>query len=441
MTSTAAQPAEKRGWLQSPFASFRYRGYPWLWAANVCFGLAEAAMRFSFVWLVLNSNGSVTFLGLTTFLLGLPAVALVLPAGVWADRKDRRLLLITSHVAVALALLLTALLGSAKSELVLLTAFLTGTGLAIGAPVRAALVPALVPANRLMNGNAVYALGLALGAVAGPALSGVAIRLWGVEGSFALLAAVMGLGALLLIPLGVPPREPVPSTLEGEVAPPSPSRPGMWESISEGFGFIFSGKTVVSSLFLLLLVTALASPWLAVNYAKFLNGLGINSETARWLVGLMGAASLASLFVIASIPRLRNAGGWYAALGAAGALLTVGVSLSFSFGLTALLMAGYGLVAGVSGIIFLTLVQSATPITLMGRVMAIQSVVLALGAAVGGLVVAIDREAVQSDAGVIAAGVVIAVVAVAIVVRNPRLRRMPSHPEEPVTPSAEPEPG
>lgn len=122
---------------------------------------------------------------------------------------------------------------------------------------------------------------------------------------------------------------------------------------------------------------------------------------------------------------------------ATGALLTVGISLSFSFGLTALLMAGYGLVAGVSGIIFLTLVQSATPTTLMGRVMAIQSVVVALGAAVGSLATAIDRDAVQSEAGAIAAGAVIVVAAVAIVARNPRLRRMPSHPDPPVPAQAE----
>ena len=211
----------------------------------------------------------------------------------------------------------------------------------------------------------------------------------------------------------------------------------MWASIAEGFGFVFSGTTTVGLLILILLVSALASPWLALNYANLVNNLDISSQTASGLFALMGATSLTSLFVVASIPRLRNAGGWYAALVATGALLTVGISLSFSFGLTALLMAGYGLVAGVSGIIFLTLVQSATPTTLMGRVMAIQSVVVALGAAVGGLATAIDRDAVQSEAGAIAAGAVIVVAAVAIVARNPRLRRMPSHPDPPAAAQAE----
>ena len=444
MTSTDAQPAEKRGWLQSPFVSFRHRNYRWLWAANVCNGLVQSAQRFAFVWLAFDLSGATSFLGLVALMVSLPALLLTLPAGVLTDRTNRRLLLASSHVLVAFALVLTAVLSETQmvsTSLLLVTAFLVGIGVGVGEPVRAALVPAIVPKSRLLNANALYALAQGAGAVVGPALAGATIALWGVSSAFVVLAGVMLAGALFLIPLRVPPREPLPSTAEGETVPRPQSRPGMWGSIAEGFGFIFSGTTVVGSLFLLLLVTALGGPWLATNYANLVNDLDISSQTASGLFALMGATSLASLFVIASIPRLRNAGGWYAALGAAGALLTVGISSSSNLGLTALLMVPYGLVVGVSGIIFLTLVQSVTPITLMGRVMAIQSVVLALGAAVGGLVVAIDREAVQSDAGVIAAGVVIAVVAVAIVVRNPRLRRMPSHPETRVAAPAESGPG
>ena len=185
MTSTEGQPEGERPRRLQPFASFGYRSYRWLWAANVCIALVDASLRFSFVWLFIETlDRGPTFIGLSLALFSLPGLLVTLPAGVWADRKDRRLLLITSHVAVALALLLTVVLGLTESELVLLPTFLAGIGLAIGAPVRAALVPALVPANRLMNGNAVNALGLALGAVAGPAVAGVAINQWGVEGSF-----------------------------------------------------------------------------------------------------------------------------------------------------------------------------------------------------------------------------------------------------------------
>ena len=420
----------------SPFASFRYRNYRWLWAANVCLRLGEAAMLFLLGILVIDVlGGGNSFLALIMFLFGAAALVLVLPAGVWADRRDRRAILIASHVAVALGILLTAFLGPAQSLLGLATMLLVAIGLAIGAPVRKALIPALVPANRLLNGNALDAMGQGLAVAAGPVLAVLASDRLGVVETLLVVAAVLIVGTFFLIPLRIPARDPLPCSQEGGTDPQP--RQGMWDAIGESYEFIASGTPVLSSLFALLLVTALAGPWLTLNLVDLADNLDVNLRTAAWLYLLIGGASLVSLLVIASIPRLRNAGTWYAAMVAAGAVLVIAIWFASSYGLAVPLVVLYGLAAGISGVVFLTLVQSATPTRLMGRVMAMQSFILALGAVVGGIAVAIDREAVQSDAWGVAAGVVIAVAAVAIVARNPRLRRMPSHPETPVAPPAE----
>ena len=55
MTSTETQPEPTpRGRLQ-PFASFRYRNYRWLWAANVCAGAVATTQGFLITWLFIEA--------------------------------------------------------------------------------------------------------------------------------------------------------------------------------------------------------------------------------------------------------------------------------------------------------------------------------------------------------------------------------------------------
>ena len=149
MTSTEEGPGGGGGWRLQPFASFRERGYPWLWAANVTHGAFQTTQGFAIVWLTIEMlDGDGFRLGLVEFAMALPILLFGLLAGRLADRRDQRLLLMTSHIVVALFLLLTALLVAANVlslGLVFVLAFLAAAGSAFGEPVRLALIPALVP--------------------------------------------------------------------------------------------------------------------------------------------------------------------------------------------------------------------------------------------------------------------------------------------------------
>ena len=54
MTSTEEERGGGGGWRFQPFASFRERGYPWLWASSLSYGAAQSAQTFLFVWLVIE---------------------------------------------------------------------------------------------------------------------------------------------------------------------------------------------------------------------------------------------------------------------------------------------------------------------------------------------------------------------------------------------------
>ncbi len=429
MTSTEEEPGGGGGWRFQPFASFRERGYPWLWASSLSYGAAQSAQGFVIIWLVIEKLDVDYPGGLFAVTLAIPALLLGLPAGWLADRRDRRKLLMASHVAVALALLLSAILVAAdvlSVGLVVVMGVLASAGLALGAPVRHALIPALVPRERILNANALNEVAIALGVGAGIPLAGVVLAGWGIEVAFVILAAMAAVGVLFLIPLRVPPREQAAHDDEAAAGPSTPTT--MRGDIAEAFRFLW-GTTRLRLLFVLLLAAALAGPWLALELVR--DRFDLSARGVNFLYLFLGVGTLVSVAVLTSIPRVRNAGRWYGLAIIASALLAMAVWLSSNYGLTAFFMSLFGLALGFRGLIFLTMVQSHTPITVMGRVMGIY---VALTAAAGLLAQPIARagRALLEDGGwIVFAGIVLVGVVAWVLIRNPGLRRMPSHPEEP----------
>lgn len=426
MTSLEPQPDRERRWRLQPFASFRYRNYRWLWAANLTSGAVQGAQSFLVVWLVIEDVNLNYNPGLFTAAMALPLLLLGLPAGRFADRGDRRLLLMASHLTVAVVLMLTAVLTAAdlmSSTLAVLAVALAVAGVAIGRPVRLALIPALVPKKRILNANALNQLGLGLGAAVGIPMAGVVADQWAAGGAFAILAAISAMGVLLLIPLRVPPREPEPA--EGEAAEARAQPATMRDDMIEGFRFLWS-STELRMLLVLLLAAALAGPWPALNFAARLD---ISAWEFALLSVFLGVGVVVSTIALAFVPRVRSAGAWFGAVIIASVLVAIAVWFSSSYGLTGFLMGLYGLALGVYGLLFLTLVQSHTPMAVMGRVMGVYVTLSAAAGLLSPQIARGGRALLQDEGWVVCSAIVLVGVVAMILWRNPGLRRMPSHPE------------
>ena len=148
--------------------------------------------RITFVVLpfaVLAAGGDVSDVGLVAGAQTLPFLVFSLAAGVWADRLERRRIMIASDTvrllcqSAAGALLLT---GVAEPWQLAILAFLYGAGDAFFSPALTGLLPQVVPPERLQAANALRGLTHSSGLVLGPALA-------------ALLVALAGTGAALLV--------------------------------------------------------------------------------------------------------------------------------------------------------------------------------------------------------------------------------------------------
>ncbi len=163
--------------------------------------VASVALPFA----VLAIGGGVAQVAITSAAQFLPFVVLAVPAGVWADRWDRKRILVVSDLvrlltqSVAAILLLT---GEAKVGQLAVLAAVFGAADAFFSPAFSGLLPTTVSPGNIQPANALRGLTFSLANVIGPVVAGLLIGFAGGPGSaFVFDAATFACSVLLLLPL------------------------------------------------------------------------------------------------------------------------------------------------------------------------------------------------------------------------------------------------
>jgi len=132
-------------------------------------------------------------------------------AGVWADRMDRKKLIVLSDgmIAVAtLALAVVFMVGGKTLGLVMLTAAVRSLGQAVQGPAVGALLPQFVPQDQLTRVNGISSMLQSGMTVLSPVLAGSLLTVWPMEQVFFLDVGTAAVAiALLAFFLEVPPHE------------------------------------------------------------------------------------------------------------------------------------------------------------------------------------------------------------------------------------------
>lgn len=177
-------------------------------------GIAPVAIAFA----VLDLTGSVTDLGIVLAARSVAITGFVLVGGVFADRISPRLTMLRADLGrmVAVGTMAALLIGGVAEvwQLALLYG-LEGTGTAFFNPASDAIVPAVVPARRLQEANALLHLSRSAGKLAGPALAGVLLALGTPGWALAIDAVTFAASAAFLWRLRAPrpAREEEPAFL------------------------------------------------------------------------------------------------------------------------------------------------------------------------------------------------------------------------------------
>jgi MFS family permease len=168
--------------------SFRHRNYQILFPANAVSNIGSWAQRIAQDWLVLeltNNNG--TYLGLVTAVQFAPVLFFSLHGGKFADRFNKRKVLIwTNIVGGSASLALGTLVVTDQIYLwhVFVLAAVLGISTAIDAPVRQAFTNEIVGHDDLPNAVSLNSANFNAGRLIGPAVSGALIAAFGTGPSF-----------------------------------------------------------------------------------------------------------------------------------------------------------------------------------------------------------------------------------------------------------------
>ena len=347
-------------------APLRHRDFRLLWTGLVVSLLGDGVFLVAVAWEAYRIDDRPSALAGVGLATSAPQVALLLFGGAVSDRLPRRIVLVAADVARALAVASLAVLSS-LGHLALwelwAVAFVIGAATAFAAPAFDAIVPTLVPRERLMEANGLdqFMRPAAL-QLLGPALGGVLLATVGSTSAF-------GLDALSFIFSGCCVARL--SSAASVVVPVANA--SLWADIGEGLRYVRSQvwlwATFVSATFTYLLFlgpTYVLIPYLVKNR---LHG---SAATLGIVLGLGGLGALLAAAITAQTgDRTRRPITFLYAAWTGATLLVAGYGLvTLQWQLAALVFL-VGALEAAGTVVWATLKQRLVPSQLLGRVSSI----------------------------------------------------------------------
>lgn len=370
-------------------------GFVLLWLGQTISQLGNPAFSIGAMLWMKEATGSASLMGLLMTASAIPALLLSPFGGTFADRHSRvRIMvwcdLISGAVITGFAAVIWLRPGDTALGIPLLfaAAVIVGIVRAFFMPAVAAIIPDLVPREKLPAANSLNQLSIQGSIFSGQALGGVLYKAFGpallfcIDGVSYLVAAV----CTLFIPRDA--RMPPPATAE------RPTFRQFMAETAEGFRYTWAQTgqrdflITVSLINLLAMVGFVLFPFYVERY------LGVGSNWPSWYGFLMSGVSVGLVVGFLGAGALRLTG-----LARAKGVLTVLVLYPIFFGSLAFwrdpvpaLVAVFlgGVTTGFVNVYLITLVQASTPTEMRGRVMAFVGILtgglMPIGMALGGFV-------------------------------------------------------
>ena len=366
-----------------------------LLAGEFVSGIGDWLYLVAILVVVYAESNSPVLLGVIGAARILPYVLLSVPAGIVADRFDRRMVLLVTDVArgVLMLALAGAVIVDASAIVVVAISILAACFSTFFNPAIAALVPTLVDERDLGPANSAWATLDNVAFIIGPALAGLLLAQGGLAFAFLINAATFAVVAVVLWRLPVPGRPTSTADDEPEDAKPSSG----WRRLAgtmtgplildAGVSFVLGGVNVLT---VLLAVDVLDAGESGTGFLQAATGVG------GVVAGVAGGVLLARRLQVPLV-----IGGVVGATGLAW--------LAFS---GSLLLAMVGIGVAVGGLLLLdvvntTLIQRIIPDEQRGRAMGVLQTSSAVVYSLGSLVMPIGADLLGVTPILIASAVIV----------------------------------
>ncbi len=401
-----------RGWAidTTPLRDPHYRRLFWGVAATM---IGQQMTLVAVPYQVYALTGSSLLVGVTSVVALVPLVVFGLLGGAIADAMDRRRLMLVTGAgsAVTSALLAVQALLPGGGNLWLLWVLVAAVSgfTAVNQPTRSAVIPALVGPEGVPAANALAMTVRQVGVIAGPLLAGVLIGL----GDLFLAYAVDALGFLVAVLLlrGLPPLPPA------GVA--GPLRLGAaLRGVGEGFAFLRTQPVLLMTF--VVDVVAMLFAWPQAVFPELTEGRYAGSPNALgWLFAGVSIGALLMGLTSGWVSRVDRQGAVVLAAIVVWGVAIIGFGLAPTLWLAVVCLAVAGAGDMVSAVLRSSMLQTAAPDEMRGRMQGVFLVVVAGGPRLGDLRAGAVASAAGVSAAMVSGGVVIVVAMVVVALLVP----------------------
>jgi MFS family permease len=386
--------AQGPSFLQRTLSSLRWRNFRLFFIGQTISQTGNWLTNIALTLLILHRTGSGVALGLLVACQYGPILLLSAWAGVIVDRTSKRNLLYVTQaleMCESLALAALAFMHNAPLAAFYVIAVAGGTLLALDNPVRRSFVNEMVPTDEIPNAVTLYSAMNSMARIAGPAIAGLLIVTVGYSWCFTAdaMSYAAVLTALAMMRSAELHRLPVTPRGRGQVR--------------AGLKYIF-GVPDLWITFVMLLLIGILSYNFAVVFPLFVEkGLHGGNGTYTLVYSAFSAGGLVGALLVArrSTVTIRTVAVAAAGLGAAMLVLSAVPSIALAF-LVATLV-------GAASVAYMTattsIAQLRTEPHMIGRVLALQTVLLVGTAPIGGPILGAIADAVGVRAPVLIGGV------------------------------------
>ncbi|MHB0999651.1 MAG: MFS transporter [Armatimonadota bacterium] len=364
------------GRLPQQLTAFQHRNYRLFFFGQIISLTGTWLQNVAQGWLVLqitDAHNRALMLGVVGALSSLPVLLFSLPAGLLADRFNKRnLIIVTQICAMILAFTLSALVYYNIITIyhIIIIGFLLGTVNAFDAPTRQSFVIEMVGKEDLVNAITLNSAMFNGARIVGPAIAGTAIAALGIAGAFLLngisfIAVIIGLFLMKITHTAL--RNDLPAV----------------QGLKEGFGFVRSNQLVSALLVLTAIVSIFATSYVTLMPLFVKDIFHLGARHLGYLMSAVGFGAIIGAITLSSMSNFKAKGRLLllANLTYCTMLLLFSFSRVYNLSLVLLVIAGWGVMINMA--LVNTLIQSSVPDQLRGRVMSIYTLMFIGMAPVG----------------------------------------------------------
>lgn len=361
--------------------ALKQRRYALYWAGLLISNAGSQMQVWAIFWHLRDLSTDpivVSGIGLAKFI---PILVFALLGGLVADTFNRRTIAIVTQVMMTVIAIVLGLLtntGLISLWQIYLLVGIQSIAISFDSPARQSLIPNLVPRDQLPSAFGLQSIAANVGAVIGPALSGLVIAALGLQWVYWINAVSFAAVILALVLMGpvdqvksLDPRKNVPTFQRLD-----------FSGIPVGIRFIMGHPIILSSMILDFFATFFSSANTLLPFVAR-DVLHVGAIGYGWLSAAQSIGSVTVAVIMAEASHIHKQGKlllWGVGVFGA-ATLFFGISHSFALTMIILIIVGAG--DAVSTVLRSTIRQLQTPDELRGRMLSINQIFFAGGPQLG----------------------------------------------------------